>query len=386
MVVPSPAVPSAPKQKKDASAGALEIALALRAGAGAASEPAQPARPKASTGRLAELLGEVAQHFEHSETPTCAQGWLENIAHLELFADEMRWLVGEDGRQDERERKQVEEHTRREESSPSVLRGDRDIHWARKQLRRCEAEHTRLTEALSGHSDEQTLAELKAVQEEIQSEEQRQRQVVADNRRREKGLARDADSCREVDANERALERAAKMEAEGGVLRLKNESLQSQVQEAEAQSVRAKERQRSLSERTRQISGQLESKEYVEQLQERRVAEERVKAEEALLQNSVAELHEQRKQRASSLEKSKREGIKEVDELESWRAALELEAQRVDHEEKQMQRRLRQNDSAAHPSPRWPRPSPRQDPAVRPSPRRHPAPTSRPPRSARRHA
>lgn len=343
-------------------------------------------KPKASTGRLAELVNEVAQHLEHSDTPTCTQGWLENIAQLELFADEMRWLVGEDERRVEKERKQAEEHTRREACSPSVLRGDRDIRWARKQLRRCEAEHTRLTEALSGQSDEQTLAELKAVEEEIQSEEQRQRQVVAEHRRREKALARDADSCREVDANERALHRAEQMESEGNVLRLKNESLRSQVQEAQAQLARAEERQLVLTDRSHQICEQLGSKEHAERRRERQELEERLRSEEAHLQGSVAELHEQRKQRASSLDRAKREGIKEVDELEAWRAALELEVQRVDHEEKQIRRQFRQHDSAAHPSPRLVRPSPRQDPAVRPSPRRQLAPVSRTPRSARHQA
>merc|ERR1719162_510518 len=119
---------------------------------------------------------------------------------------------------------------------PNAVRGDKDLRWAKQQLKYCEKEHSHLQQLLNiadPEAQQQQLAELRAVEDEIDAEHKRQKQLATENRQRERSLSRGVVDGKEVDGNARAIQQIERLEKELNVWQVKNGSLSTQVQDAE---------------------------------------------------------------------------------------------------------------------------------------------------------
>jgi len=312
------------------------------------SEPPAPARQ--GGGRLAKVVEEVLRHLQDGrEDPSDAKGWLHETAQLELFAEEMRWLITEQEAKDPEEpqerRARGRQPTGTRKHELSVLRGDKDLRWARQQLRTLEREHAHLTQLLSSSNpavQQQQMDELRRIERQVKSERKRQKNLATENRERARSLVRGAgDQGDGGDGNARALQQIERLEAELGVLKVKNASLQKQIDEERAQLRRAREHRDVIDQKAQQVAEKLGNEEVQAQLAEQRAQDELVKNEVAELRRALAELQDQRRRSCRNHERILKEGAREHAVLKEQ--CVELESKRSWNERSlQLHQRQRQ--------------------------------------------
>jgi len=359
--------PRVRQDDRPALSGAARVASRPGGVLRAASEPPPLSQGGRGRGgpkdRLTLLVEEVTDHLRDAEEPSDVPGWLAENAQVELFADELRWLISEhEGRAPAAPARHRE---------PSVLRGDKDLHWAKQQLKYCEKEYNHLTQMLNARDpDIQTkqMAELKNIVEEIDVEQRRQRQVALESRQREHSLARAAKDGCEIEGDARAMQQIERLEAERSVWHVKNSSLQKQIMQEEADLSRAKENRQMLSEKARSVAERLESDDQQVWLAERRSKDARLQNEESALEARITELQEARRRTTKAFERRKRDKSKHISELEEQREAMETKKAELKHEEQAKKRQLRRQLRAAS-AQTSPRTSPQMSPR---SPRRSP--------------
>ncbi|CAK0811858.1 unnamed protein product [Prorocentrum cordatum] len=309
------------------------------AGSGRPSE--NEPKPKPRPSRLPNLMGEIEAHLERSEAvpPADEAGWLQETARLTSFAQEIRVLLEEAAEDKGGKLKIPRESIPKREMS--VHRGDKDLQWARQKLRNCEEEHERLSQLLEDPEQEH-LKELRALERDIDAENKRQKQLAAENRQRERTLAKAAADEIEADGDARALMQVERLDAELQVWRTKNASLEKQVQQAAAALQKAREDHKAVGAKLRQVEEQLGGEDARQRLAEqRRISEEengRKEAEEASLQASIARLQESRKSAARSHERHAKDAARRLGGVEAQKAELEARLAELDRLERQLRR------------------------------------------------
>jgi len=268
--------------------GSASVAASRRA----VSEP-PPQQQRLQTqkpGRLSELVNQVAAHLEQAEVPLDTEGWQQETIKLEQFAEEMQALIEGHKRSPITARQPPDSARRRE---LSVLKGDKDLRWAKQQLRNSEKDHAHMLQLLGmGNSplEQQQLAELKSLEEEIEQEQQRQKHLTAENRLRERSLARMAKEGGEEDGNVRALQQKDRMEKELEVWVMKNGSLEKQVQHATEQLEKLREHTDVLRLKQQKVSLQLACKVQQQRIDDERQQQQQNQCQEQTHRESVAEL------------------------------------------------------------------------------------------------
>jgi len=254
------------------------------------------------------------------------------------------------------------------------LKGDKDIRWARQQLKLHEREHAHLAHMLAMGDRDQQMEELRSIEKQIEQERKRQAALASENRNRERALARIAKEVEagemELDSNARALQQVARLEAELGVWKVKNTSLEKQVQQTGSQLQSAKEQREAAELKAQQLAEELNSEDQQMRMAEHQAQEERLNAEEASLRECVAELQESRRKATKIHERQVKERARELSELKEQQAELETRLRRVEGEEKEIRRQLRslgggsrlRGGIAGAPSAASPGPSPRLEP------------------------
>eukprot|EP00928_Gymnodinium_smaydae_P091676 TRINITY_DN753_c0_g4_i1.p1 TRINITY_DN753_c0_g4~~TRINITY_DN753_c0_g4_i1.p1 ORF type:complete len:988 (-),score=156.58 TRINITY_DN753_c0_g4_i1:150-2873(-) len=357
------------------------------------SEPAQRSKTKE---RLPQLIDEVSSHLhsmDRAQDPSDTKGWLEQTAQLELFIEEMSWLLdAQDSRQDKAMPSRIEEdyddeefargRNARKHREASVLRGDKDLRWARQQLRTLEKEHTHLSHLLSISDpavQQDQVTELRNLEQDIVAEQKRQKMVAAENRRREKSLARMVGDNAEGDGTARALQQIDRLESELAVLKVKNTSLQKQVEEATAKLQRACEHRMQVDAKKQQVAARMGREDMQTRLAEQRAQEEQRQDEEASLRRELAELQEARKRATRCHERTMKEKARELVEFKEQHAELDLKKTKMEAEERMLLRHLRQQQphkrlpSSHGQSPHGARSAASPGPSPRPSPARRPS-------------
>jgi hypothetical protein len=295
-----------------------------------------------------------------SREPLDSQGWLQEIAQLELYTEEMQWLISEhEHRAGDIAVKVDPSHDAARKHDISVLKGEKDLRWVRQQLRMCELEHSSLLQQLNcvdPAAREMQAVELKEVESEIVAEQKRQKQLMGEKRQRERTLVANAVDGREVaDANARAAQQIEKFEAELGVWKNKNGSLQKQVHEAMQQLQKAQSQHHTLGQKAQHMEKVLGSEEHAARQAEQVEAQQRFHSEVARLQQQLLEMRESRDQGLKNHHRERRENGKELAELAKVVKDLEDQERQLEPVARQLERKLRQHDVQLHlrkPSPR----------------------------------
>jgi len=343
---------SSPPRSQDPAEQAAEQQLgsaSLAASWRAVSEPPlqhqqqQPQLPQQHPSRLSELVNEVVAHLEHASVPLDPEGWQQETIKLEQFAEEMQVLI-KDVKPSPITARQSSHSARRREVS--VLKGDKDLRWAKQQLRNSKKEHAHMVQLLGmGDSplEQQQLAVLKALEEEIEQEQQRQKHLTAENRLLEISLARLVKEGTEEDGNVRALQQIERMEKELEVWVMKNGSLDKQVQHASEQLEKTCEHVSILKFKQEKVALQLASEDQKQRIADERAQQEKLQCQAQSLRESVAELKEERKRTGKAHERAMKEKGRVNADLQKQLAELEKQMARVEVEGRVLRRQLKQH-------------------------------------------
>lgn len=335
-----------PSQDRSSSrCGSVVRASSLPTPASRKEPPKQRGPPR--KGRLEQLIAEISSLFARNDDGLKDTNTrLAETAQLELYAEELRWLIGE------HKEHQVPKR------DMSVMRGDKDLRWVRQQLKRSEHEHQHLLSRLAcldPGTRQQQLAELRSIEEEIESEKKRQKNLVSENRLREKSLVRNAVDGHEIDPNERAQKQIDQFEAEVSVLKVKNASLQKQIQEAKELLQKAQESCQIFEAKMGLVNDVLKSEQHAVRQAEDSQAQQQIRDEEKRLRDEIEELKGARRQAAKSSERHRRERSREQAELVERRTVLEAKEAKLEAAERILRRQLkqkrRQQRARAHRSP-----------------------------------
>eukprot|EP00931_Biecheleriopsis_adriatica_P033782 TRINITY_DN19591_c0_g1_i2.p1 TRINITY_DN19591_c0_g1~~TRINITY_DN19591_c0_g1_i2.p1 ORF type:complete len:702 (+),score=146.65 TRINITY_DN19591_c0_g1_i2:144-2249(+) len=307
--------------------------------------------------RLPKLIGEIENHLlqQTMKPPSDASEWLKETAQLELFSEEMRWLIK--SHQDLHKATGGEGSGNVRARDISVFRGDSDLQWAQQQLRNCEWEHAHLQQML-GNPDQQfereRLVEIREVEKSIEAENQRLKLLQAETRRRERSLARAAERAAggdflggaAQDGNARAVQQAKRLEAELDVWEMKNESLKNQIKQNDERLKQATENREQLGVKQHALQLKLESDEAKRWMEQQKQQEEQQYREERQLRKHVAELREQRQSRARSVDHKIRDRSRHVAELKRQQVELESRLVGLKYTEQQLRRQIKQAEDA----------------------------------------
>jgi len=302
------------------------------------------ARPR---NRLSQLVAEVSSHLSGVEPhkPKKGSTWLQEIAQMELYVEEMQWLIDKYESGDASFAYEALPELEAGPKHPMLFRGDKDIRWVRQQLRMLEQEHGQLLQRLScvdPSAQEMQAAELRAVEQQILAEQRRQKQLVAESRQREKSLVQHTVDGREVDAKTRAKKDIERLEGELAVWKVKNSSLNKQVQEATQLVQKAQDHHHALGQKAQHMGEALGSEEHAARQAEQRQAQERVQNELASLQQTLEELQDGRERALKNHQRHKREHGRECSLLADTCKELEEQERHLDALERQLQRQVRQ--------------------------------------------
>jgi len=348
----------------------------------ATSEPPQTAQTALSDGaqrtprslgdpRLPKLLMDIESHFRRVERklPLDASGWLRETAQLELFEEELQWILQqhepppEEATPDaspsgetETEPKFVEssgktgdEATEAGDASPTEPEV-KDLDTALQQLKYCEREHAYLQQML-GYDDvifrEERLAEIREVEEEIDFEQRRVRHMETEHRKRERTLARAAAravsmSANDNDGNGRAMRNAEQFESESAVWQVKNESMQKQVLQLNIYLKQDLEKLEQLNSKLTALREKLETDEAKQWIEEQRLREEERWNEEQALAAEVRALQDRRTFEEQACKRSHLAQLKQIADLRKKQTVLEPRLAQLEATEKQLRRQLKQ--------------------------------------------
>lgn len=287
----------------------------------ATSEP-----PKLGS-RLPRLIHEIERHLQSSEEPEDAEGWAKETMQLQDFAEEIRILI-------ERQERQVAKTGQGHRRHDVVVQGDKDLRWAKQQLRNCEREHARLLE-LFGEGEERRqelrLEELQKLEDEIEKEQKYLKQLQVESKRRERSVARAAQDLGGGElgvlgqnGNDRALKEIEKYTEEIAVWKMKNSSLVKQVQQSQAARNKAIEGKQALLQRMQQMEKHIASEDVQALLAERKLKEQRLIEAELQLRDELASLQKLRSDQARQHERALKDQTRTLNDLRSRANALEV--------------------------------------------------------------
>eukprot|EP00931_Biecheleriopsis_adriatica_P033784 TRINITY_DN19591_c0_g1_i4.p1 TRINITY_DN19591_c0_g1~~TRINITY_DN19591_c0_g1_i4.p1 ORF type:complete len:725 (+),score=158.96 TRINITY_DN19591_c0_g1_i4:111-2285(+) len=307
--------------------------------------------------RLPKLIGEIENHLlqKTAKPPSDASEWLKETAQLELFAEEMRWLIK--SHQDLQKANEGEGSGNVRARDISVFRGDKDLQWAQQQLRNCEWEHAHLQQMLGNPDlqfEKERLVEIREVEKSIEAENQRMKQLQAEARRRERTLARAAERAAggdflggaRQDGNARAVQQAKRLEAELDVWEMKNDSLKKQIKQIDERLKQVTESREQLGVKQHALQLKLESDEAKQWIEQQKKQEEQQHREERQLRKQAAELRNQRQSRADSVEHKIRGRSRHVAELKRQQMQLESHLVGLKFTEQQLRRQIKQAEDA----------------------------------------
>lgn len=309
-------------------------------------------------GVLPKLLDEIEDHLlrQTARPPVDASSWLQETAQLEIYAEEMRKLLHtfEAGELVTEAPSAPARARGRRAAAPkgsvpvrelSVLRGDKELRWARQQLKNCELEYLHLQQLL-GSSEKQLSAQLRQVQEALEQEKRRVKQLERENHKRERSIARAAERAGggelgllAVDGNARALREVERLEAELEVFQMKNSNLRKQVEDEETrlqQNVRSREAQAVKYET---LMAKLESEETQRRLAEEQRQVDSEQLEEEQLRAEIRRLQEQRRSGARSTERTLKDRLRRLEELRSQQVEQESYLTHLKASEHQLRQR-----------------------------------------------
>jgi len=293
-------------------------------------------------GRLPQLVNEAEAHLQRTSEPSDSTGWLQEIAHLELLLEDIQWNVDLHAWRVQRDRQECKAAKQAKKGELSAMGGD--LRLVRQQLSFCEKEYARLVQFMSEASPElqrQQLAELRVVEEEIEAERRRQKQLVSDNQQRDVCLMRNVIDGHTIDANARALHEIERLEAELRVWEIKNAPLVKQVEQAEQRRVQASESCAVLGQKERHVAEMLDSEDQRTRLAEKRKQEAQLQSEEEALREELECLREERHRLTIRHERKTRERAYELSELKEERQQLEARRAQLDFMSRQAKRQLR---------------------------------------------
>lgn len=316
-------------------------------------------RPQA--GRLPRLVDEIENHLlqQTLQPPKDEKGWLKETAQLEIFAEEMRWLLEQQAAQPAANQagkppRGKGQNEQKKNWDLAVLRGDKDLRWALQQLRNCEREHSYLEELLGAQDpnlQQERLAELRRLEQQLEAAQRRLRHLQNEGRQRERSVARAAQAAGASelgnltaalgDGNAKALKQITTFESELAVWHVKNSSLQQQVLQVQAQLDKAKETKQQLHEKRQRLLEQLETPESKALQEAHRRQQEKDRLEEQQLRAQIQHLQDLRKQNAVSTQKSMKERIQKLGDLKKKQAELEVLLQHLESTERILRRQVR---------------------------------------------
>lgn len=298
--------------------------------------------------RLPKLLTDIESHFRRVERklPLDASGWLRETAQLELFEEELQWILQQHEPPPEEATPDASpdasptdapkfvdggkapggEATEAGEASPSATEGV-DLETALLHLRHCEREHAYLQQML-GYDDvifrEERLAEIKQVEEEIDYEQRRVRHMETEHRKRERNLARVAAraismSVNDGDGNLRAMRHAEQFESESAVWQVKNESMQKQALQLNIYLKQDIEKLEQLNSKLAALREKLETDEAKQWIEEQRLREEERWNEEQALGAEVRALQDRRTFEEQACKRSHIAQLKQLADLRKKR-------------------------------------------------------------------
>eukprot|EP00435_Cladocopium_sp_Y103_P042846 s1100_g11.t4 len=322
--------------------------------------------------RLPKLLTDIESHFRRVERklPLDASGWLRETAQLELFEEELQWILQQHEPPPEEATPDAspdaspsdapkfvdggktpgEEATEAGEASPSAPTEGVDLETALLHLRHCEREHAYLQQML-GYDDvifrEERLAEIKQVEEEIDYEQRRVRHMETEHRKRERNLARVAAravsmSVNDGDGNLRAMRHAEQFESESAVWQVKNESMQKQVLQLNIYLKQDMEKLEQLNSKLAALREKLETDEAKQWIEEQRLREEERWNEEQALGAEVRALQDRRTFEEQACKRSHISQLKQLAELRKKQTVMEPRLAQLEATEKQLRRQLKQ--------------------------------------------
>ncbi|CAE7559038.1 unnamed protein product [Symbiodinium necroappetens] len=320
--------------------------------------------PSSIDPRLVRLISEIENHFEQfdSKPPADAMGWLKETAQLELFEEELRWMLKQHEK-DEGDKPSADHSPASEakaepaerihvEDVPSepAPRAEKDLNSALLHLRSCEREHAHLMQLL-GYEDavfrEERLMEIRELEEEVEQEQRKVKHMDAENRRRERALARAAALAAssmnpESDGNGRALRQTEQWESESAVWQVKNENLQKQVLQLNIYMKQDLDKQDQLEQKLQALREKLESEEAKQWIEEQRQREEERWNAEQVLSAEVKALQDRRVSDVQATKKAHTEMQRQLVDLRKQQATLEPRLAHLDGLEKQLRRQWKQ--------------------------------------------
>ncbi|CAE7581921.1 unnamed protein product [Symbiodinium sp. CCMP2456] len=330
------------------------------------SEPPQHSREDAASHsgqRLPQLIDEIEGHLlqQTVRPPQDASGWMQETAKLELYMQEMQELLTQhlDDIAESAHGRAIRAAGGRGRGGRvngkvpirelSVLRGDKDLRWARQQLKNCEREHAHLQHLLGDEDSERVLlAEIRQVESTLELEKRRLRNLQKESHKRERSMARAAERAGggelgslNIDGNARALKEVERLEAELEVWQMKNASLEKQVEELTARLRDAIQSQERMVSRHRQIHTK-ESEDAAKKAQEeQRQRQDSQIQEERELRSEIQSLLEARRSSARSAESTMKERARRLEELRRQQAEKEACLSQLKLTEQQLRSQLR---------------------------------------------
>ncbi|CAJ1386768.1 unnamed protein product [Effrenium voratum] len=320
-------------------------------------ERPQSEPPKES--RLPELLEEIEDHLlrQTVRPPADASRWQQETAQLALYAEEIRKLLlpleasqlSAEPRSHSRGRRKSRELSKVKPRELSVLRGDKDLRWARQQLKNCEKEYQHLQQLLGG-DQQQLLVELREVEGALENEKRKLKGLEKESHKRERSLARAAARAGggelgllTLDGNRRAKQEVERLEAELEVWQMKNSSLMKQLEETNSrlqQALQGKEAQEAKHQR---LLAKLDSEDTKKRLADEQQRQEQQHEEEQRLREEIRSLQKARSAEGAKVERLFRERLKGLEELRRRQAEQEAQLAQLKATETQL-RRLEQKE------------------------------------------
>ncbi|CAJ1421731.1 unnamed protein product [Effrenium voratum] len=287
-----------------------------------------------------------AAHFRRLDQnpPTEASGWLKQTAQLELFQEELQWVLQQnEGKVPSDSPSETPKEAPEPKPEPESHEG-KDLGTARQQLHNCEREHAYLQQML-GYDDavfrEERLAEIRDVEEEIELEQRKVRRLETENRKRERSLARAVRAGLESDGSSKAMRQTEQLESESAVWLVKNENLQKQILQLSIYLKQDTEKLEHLQRKLKALRDKLESDEAKQWIEEQRQMEEQRWNEEQALTAEVRALQDRRVSEENASKKSHADKLKQLADLRKTQATLESQLAPLEATERQLRRHMR---------------------------------------------
>eukprot|EP00930_Biecheleria_cincta_P021097 TRINITY_DN1570_c0_g1_i2.p1 TRINITY_DN1570_c0_g1~~TRINITY_DN1570_c0_g1_i2.p1 ORF type:complete len:805 (-),score=211.84 TRINITY_DN1570_c0_g1_i2:79-2493(-) len=314
--------------------------------------------PKIVDNRLPKLVDEIEEHLKQkaAKPPLDGSGWLAELGQLELFAEELRWLINQ--REDSRVNSSNSGNARGRAPRNASARSNDDLQRALQHLRSAEIEHARLSQRL--HTDDprihqERMAELQQVEKDLLFEKRRLLQLNKESHLRDLKLARAAKRARlgefgaigQGNGTLRVLKQTEWAQAEADVWKVKNGLLEKQIREQEERLAKAQQGFESLATKRQALEAKLESDTVQNWMAGKKHREDMLKKEGNALRAEVHQLQERRRKKAQATKHTLRSRSRRLADLRSQQASLETDLIKLKNAELRLLKTLKQQDERA---------------------------------------